>query len=89
MPCPVCGKFVKHLGGHTRICHSSDKKFNCEHCKKGFTNILKLKTHTNIHLNLKQHKCRMGCDIGFNDPGNRNQHEKRVHRKDTSTAVKQ
>ena len=32
-----------------------------------------------MHLKLRPHYCRYGCDMSYNDTSNRNQHEKRVH----------
>ena len=82
MPCPICGKFVKKMKIHTNLCHTSDseKKFKCEHCGKGFIEKKSMESHTNMHLKLKPHKCRKGCELGFADPANRGQHEKRVHK---------
>ena len=82
LPCTVCGKVVKHIRLHMRISHtdSSEKKYKCEQCGKGFGGKSAYKQHTSIHQNLRPHKCRKGCDLGFNDSGNRAQHEKRVHR---------
>ena len=82
MPCPICGKFVKKMKIHTNLCHTSDseKKFKCEHCGKGFLEKKSMESHTNMHLKLKPHKCRKGCELGFADPANRGQHEKRVHK---------
>ena len=81
-PCTVCGKLVKQQDDHMRSWHTdlSDKRYKCDQCGKGFMDRTRFKQHTDIHLNLRQHKCRAGCDIGFNDQNNRNQHEKRVHR---------
>ena len=42
-----------------------------------------MKHHINIHLRLKPYKYRRGWELGFADPANRNQHEKRVHKTET------
>ena len=86
MPCPICGKVVTQISRHTRLWHTSDseKKWKCEYCGKGFIDEGPLANHTKIHLKLKPHKCRRGCELGFADPANRRQHEKRVHRDNTA-----
>ena len=40
----------------------------------------------NVHLKLRPHKCRYGCDISYNDTSNRNAHEKKTHGKLFTTA---
>ena len=40
----------------------------------------KLDLHLNTHLKLKPFKCRMGCDVGFAEKGNRRQqgHQEKI-----------
>ena len=84
LKCEHCGKFVKQIKKHIQLCHTpdSEKKFQCEQCGKGFLDERHMEIHTNTHFKLKPHFCRRGCDLGFTDPRNRRQHEKRVHMKD-------
>ena len=35
----------------------------------------------NVHLRLRPFKCRYGCEFGYNDPANRNSHERKKHGK--------
>ena len=64
--------------------HTPDekKKFQCQDCGKGFAQKDSFEAHRmSMHLKLRPHKCRYGCDMAYNDVSNRNQHEKRVHGK--------
>jgi len=80
IPCHLCGKELIKIGAHMRNSHLTKELFKCEQCGKGFMWKGKLELHLNTHLNLKPFKCRMGCDVGFAEKGNRRQHEDRVHR---------
>ena len=83
-PCPECGQKVRKLEAHIQTVHTPDemKSQQCQDCGKGFFNLDELKKHRmNVHLKLRPYKCRYGCDVGYNDRSNRNQHEKRVHGK--------
>ena len=84
------GKVVKQMNRHTRQWHPSDfdKKWECEYCGKGFIDKKVFECHVNIHLQVKPHKCRRGCELGFADPANRNQHKKRVHKDYTAIVEK-
>ena len=80
--CNICGAIVTRMADHIRNVHTEekDKKFVCNICGKGFHQKRKLENHTmNIHLKLRPHRCRYGCDIGYNDTSNRNAHEKKKH----------
>jgi len=79
--CPICGKQVVNLKEHIGSVHTeeSQKRFQCEHCAKGFVDNRKLREHMNIHLNMKPYQCREGCEMAYSDRSNRNQHERRVH----------
>ena len=92
MPCPTCGKVVRgKVARHTKLWHTSDseKKWKCEYCGKGFIEEKPFTSHINMHLKLKPHKCRRGCELGFADPANRGQHEKRVHRANMENKLQQ
>ena len=83
-PCPICGSKVKNLSTHIRHVHTPDdqRKFQCQQCGKGFDQMTSLDKHMmNIHLKLKPYNCRYGCDISYNDKGNRNHHERKQHGK--------
>ena len=80
MPCHLCGKELAQIVSHMRNSHFNKEVFKCEHCGKGFMWKGKLELHLNTHLKLKPFKCRMGCDVGFAESGNRRQHEDRVHK---------
>ena len=82
--CPECGLKVKKLESHMKRIHTPDekKKFQCQDCGKGFAQKDSFEAHRmSMHLKLRPHKCRYGCDMAYNDVSNRNQHEKRVHGK--------
>ena len=82
--CPQCGVKVRQLNSHIKTVHTPDeeKKYQCQDCGKGFMEQRKLDIHKmNMHLKLKPHRCRYGCDIGYNDTSNRNAHEKKTHGK--------
>ena len=84
IPCPQCGILVRDLQSHIAAVHTSDqdKRFQCQDCGKGFNGKKKLEDHRmNVHLKLQPYKCRYGCDFGYNDISNRNQHEKKKHGK--------
>jgi uncharacterized Zn-finger protein len=72
---------VKRLEHHIGSVHTeeSEKKFPCTTCGKGFPNSFHLKKHEAIHQNEKPYRCREGCDVGYNDSSNRNQHERKLH----------
>ena len=80
--CSLCGVQVKNMKAHIFAVHTrdEDKKHCCEFCGKGFMEKKALEKHKmNVHLKLRPHRCRYGCDIGYNDTSNRNAHEKKIH----------
>ena len=82
IPCPICGAMVKRMRDHMNAVHVEDKekRFQCGVCGKGFHAERKLKVHEmNMHIKSRPHRCRYGCDIGYNDISNRNAHEKKTH----------
>ena len=82
--CPQCGLKVRKLRLHIMDAHTPDeeKKYQCPDCGKGFlTNTVMEQHRMNVHLKLRPHSCRYGCDISYNDTSNRNQHDKKKHGK--------
>ena len=80
--CNLCGAVVRRISYHMKNVHTAekDKPFVCNICGKGFFQKGKLENHKmNNHLKLRPHRCRYGCDIGYNDTSNRNAHEKKKH----------
>ena len=84
--CSICGKTVKNVRSHIAIMHQEDseKRFLCPQCGKGFIDSSSLGHHQmNLHIRSRPYKCRYpGCsrgESGYNDRGNRNSHERRVH----------
>ena len=83
--CEHCGKVCKNQQKyrlHVLALHTADedKPFRCAVCGKGFVAGQMLRTHMNIHMNLKPHKCQV-CSAAFNDLSNRNQHMKKCKAK--------
>ena len=85
IPCSICGAMLKGqrgIKGHMRSVHmdDKDKRYQCDICGKGFFSQDKLKCHEmSMHIKSRPHRCRYGCDIGYNDISNRNAHEKKTH----------
>ena len=85
IPCSICGAMLKGqrgVKGHMRSVHmdDKDKRYQCDICGKGFFSQDKLKCHEmSMHIKSRPHRCRYGCDIGYNDISNRNAHEKKTH----------
>ena len=82
LACSLCGVKVKNMRMHMLTVHTDNSllKYKCEYCGKGFPEKQKMDNHMmSMHLKLKPHRCRYGCDIGWNDRSNRNQHEKKTH----------
>ena len=78
--CITCDKSFRqsgHLDTHVRLKHS-DKIFHCSHpnCKKSFAVKWALKTHMNIHTNLKRFTC-FQCQKGFHQKINMISHQKK------------
>ena len=81
-PCTICGAMVKRMREHMAAVHldDKDKRFQCGICGKGFFAEKKLRVHEmSMHIKARPHRCRYGCDIGYNDISNRNAHERKTH----------
>ena len=83
--CKVCGISVKRLNRHmAQHIPEEQRGYVChfDNCRKGFIQKNVLDQHLmNVHLKLRPYKCRYGCDFGYNDPSNRDSHEKKKHGK--------
>lgn len=82
VPCAICGAMVKRMREHMNAVHLDDKekRFQCGICGKGFFAEKKLRVHEmSMHIKTRPHRCRYGCDIGYNDISNRNAHERKTH----------
>ena len=84
--CNICGKTFKKLKRHMEVVHCDDsqKRFLYPDCGKGCVDSSTLKSHQmNVHIKARPYKCRYPeCtrrEPGYNDLGNRNSHEKKVH----------
>ena len=80
--CDICNKEVRNLKFHKLNKHTNDeeKPFQCSECGKRFILACHLQEHTKqIHLNLKQYKCRYGCSFASSYSCHRNRHEKKSH----------
>ena len=58
------------------------KQFNVSNVEKVFCNKMEMQDHQmNVHLKMRPYKCRYRCidNIGYNDLGNRNSHERKKH----------
>ena len=54
---------------------NDEKKFKCEVCGKGFTEIQRLNDHNNIHTGEKPYKCKF-CSACFASRGTLGGHER-------------
>ena len=82
--CTICNKEVNSLHRHMKAVHTKeeDKKYQCQDCGRGFLSMHNLKTHQmNIHIKSRPYKCRYGCTFAYNDPSNRDAHERKKHGK--------
>ena len=89
--CTLCGAKVKHMREHLHAVHreEKDKRFQCGICGKGFYDKKKLANHEmSMHIKTRPHRCRYGCDIGYNDISNRNAHERKTHGQRFDLAMK-
>ena len=81
--CPHCGKKVVNLKAHIKTMHTADdqKKIQCPDCGKGFVNDNFYQKHRiSVHEKTYPYNCRYeNCEAKYNDPSNRNCHERKKH----------
>ena len=92
LPCPICGKLFhnnQYLLRHAMSVHgdSSEKKFKCNLCEKGFDTKSAMDGHKNWHLNLKPYKCRW-CERTYQNQSNCNAHERKTHTDEYKSIIK-
>ena len=79
--CEECHEIFKkhtHLRKHVNLVHSTDERYNCEHCGKRFTDVGALKSHVKYHHEAPRFKCSF-CGKMFKDEVRLVAHE-RQHR---------
>ena len=79
--CPYCGYSGKksQVKFHIEQNHN-ERKFSCNECDKQFISKKKLEQHTmNVHVKAYPYHCRYDCGMKYNDPSNRNCHERKKH----------
>ena len=78
--CPECSTQVKNLSKHMLRIHSSEKRFPCSQCDKGFIEGDKLRDHIrSVHDKEKPYECRYDCGVRVSSPAYRRKHEKQKH----------
>eukprot|EP00092_Neocalanus_flemingeri_P017432 GFUD01018856.1.p1 GENE.GFUD01018856.1~~GFUD01018856.1.p1 ORF type:complete len:533 (-),score=134.62 GFUD01018856.1:55-1605(-) len=92
LPCPICGKLFhnnQYLLRHAMSVHgdSSEKKFKCDLCEKGFDTKPAMDGHKNWHLNLKPYQCRW-CERTYQNQSNCNAHERKTHTEEYKSIIK-
>jgi len=92
LPCPICGKLFhnnQYLLRHAMSVHgdSSEKKFKCDLCEKGFDTKPAMDGHKNWHLNLKPYQCRW-CEKTYQNQSNCNAHERKTHAEEYKSIIK-
>ena len=75
--CPECNEYFKksNMARHMRKVHTKDseKKYQCDKCKKGFIEKNKFSEHMiSYHTDEKPYSCRYTCGHATNDRSNRN-----------------
>ena len=82
IPCVTCGVMVgkRMMHRHVQIKHieSTDKRYKCSFCGKGFSIKQPLKDHINIHTGEKPYVCSF-CGASFASLGTHRMHERTVH----------
>jgi len=78
--CPECSTQVRDVEKHMLRVHTSEKRFPCSKCDKGFITGDTLKSHIrSVHDKEKPYDCRFGCGVKVSESGNRRKHEKQKH----------
>ena len=81
--CEECSGVFKNLAKHKKTIHTkeSEKKYQCDHCEKGFIDKTRRDVHVqSVHMKKKPFICRFDCGYACADGGNRLKHEKLHHR---------
>ena len=81
--CPHCGYTGRRnqVKYHIEQNHM-ERKIKCSDCDKEFISKKKLEQHTmNVHIKAYPYHCRYDCGMKYNDPSNRNCHERKKHGK--------
>uniref|UniRef100_A0A8C8B6U7 C2H2-type domain-containing protein n=1 Tax=Otus sunia TaxID=257818 RepID=A0A8C8B6U7_9STRI len=82
--CPECGKIFRWSNSRRPSTdprsNYREKKYKCEHCRKGFISRSKLTYHIRSHTGEKPYKC-WDCGRGFSMRGNLLSHQ-RTHTKE-------
>ena len=79
-PCEFCNVVLKCSGNlkrHIRVVHQGDKRYNCDVCKKAFSNSNAVKEHMTMHTG-ERFKCEI-CDKSFTQKSSLLAHKRRVH----------
>ena len=80
--CEECSGIFKNLAKHKKTIHTkeSEKKYQCDHCEKGFIDKNRRDVHVqSVHMKKKPYICRYDCGYACADGGNRLKHEKLHH----------
>jgi len=80
--CQECGEMVKQVNMSYHIASKHrEKMFCCNVCGKSFSTNGLLKKHELIHSENRAYPCRYECGYASKTSGNRNVHERNVHKR--------